>query len=458
VRNTNKRLGRLVALVLAVALVAAACGDDDDAETTTTAAETTTTAAETTTTAAETTTTTVAETTTTTVAETTTTEAGFQALYEGDLVVGYVLPQTGGLATIADALIKPLEMLQAELAEAGNTAFALLGSDSGTDPAVASVSVEQLINDEVDAIVGPAATGVSLSVIDRITGSEIPMCSPSNTGAIFTTYDDGGYYFRTAPPDNLQGQVHGDLITEGGATSVAIAYRSDEYGRGLAEAIRDQLEANGVAVVEFIEYDKDGTSFDAEAAQIAAAGVDAISIITFGEGAAFMQALTEAGVGPADVAIYVADGFKDTVTWDAIDPNNPAVLEGVRGTYPSLAPPSGEPTFPDRFEAFAPGTPTIFSSHSYDCLMTIVLAAEAAGSTDSRDVAAAMNDVTRGGEKCSSYADCHALLAEGADIDYDGASGQLDFTEAGEPGAGTYDLFTYDAEGNANTDETVDIS
>jgi len=283
------------------------------------------------------------------------------------------------------------------------------------------------------------------------------MCSPSNTGAIFTTYDDGGYYFRTAPPDNLQGQVHADLIVENGATSVAIAYRADEYGRGLAEAIRDALTASGVNVAEFIEYDKDATSFDAEAATIAAAGVDAVSIITFAEGAAFVQALIEGGVGPADVALYVADGFKDTVTAADVDPNNPAVLEGVKGTYPSLAPPSGEATFPDRFEAFAPGTPTIFSSHSYDCFMTTVLAAEVAGSSDSVAIAAAFNDVTRGGEKCSSYATCHALIVAGTDIDYDGASGPLDFVDAGEPGAGTYDKYEYDAEGSANTFETVDI-
>ncbi|MCB2224828.1 MAG: ABC transporter substrate-binding protein [Actinobacteria bacterium] len=440
---TNTRWVRPAAVVLAVALIAAACGDDDAA--TTTAEATTTTADATTTTA---------EATTTTAAETTTTEAMSMSL---DLTVGYVLPQTGGLAPIFEALTKPLEMAVGEIAAVGDTTVTLVPSDSGTDPQVATVAVDQLLNDEVDAIIGPASTGVSLSVIDRITQNGTPMCSPSNTGAIFTTYDDAGYYFRTAPPDNLQGQVHADLIVESGGSTVAIAYRADEYGRGLAEAIRDSLEASGVAVVEFIEYDKDATSFDAEAAQIAAAGVDAISIITFAEGAAFVQALIEAGVGPADVPLFVADGFKDTVTASDIDPNDASVLEGVRGTYPSLAPPSGEPTFPERFEAFAPGTPTIFSSHSYDCFMATVLAAEAAGSTDPADIAAAFNDVTRGGEKCSTYEACHALIMAGTDIDYDGASGPLDFVDAGEPGAGTYDKYEYDAEGTAVTFETVDI-
>jgi len=410
--SIKRSLTRSIAVILALGLVFAACGDDD---------------------------------------------SGSAGGFEGELTIGYVLPQTGGLAPIFDALVKPLEMAVSEIEAVGDTTVVLVPGDSGTDPQVATVTVDQMLNDEVDALIGPAATGVSLSVIDRITQSKTPMCSPSNTGAIFTTYDDDGYYFRTAPPDNLQGQVHSDLIVENGGTNVAIAYRADEYGRGLAEAIRDGLEASGVSVAEFIEYDKDATSFDAEAAQIAAAGVDAISIITFAEGAAFVQALIEAGAGPADVALYVADGFKDTVTAGDIDPNNSAVLEGVKGTYPSLAPPSGEATFPDRFEAFAPGTPTIFSSHSYDCFMTTVLAAEVAGSNDSEAIAAAFNDVTRGGEKCSSYATCHALILAGTDIDYDGASGTLDFVDAGEPGAGTYDKYEYDAEGNANTFETVDI-
>lgn len=283
------------------------------------------------------------------------------------------------------------------------------------------------------------------------------MCSPSNTGAIFTTYDDDGFYFRTAPPDNLQGAVHADMITDDGASSVAIAYQGTEYGRGLAQAIRDQLEANGVSVPAFVEYDPQATSFDAEAAEIAAAGVDAISIHGYAELNGLVQALIEAGVGPSEVALYGGDGFVDSVQAETVDPENPAVLEGVRATYPSLAPPDGEATFVDRFSAFAPDVPTIFSGHTYDCVVSLVLAAEQAGSTDPADIQAEMNDVTRDGEKCQFYRDCHTLLQLGVDIDYDGASGPLDFVDAGEPGAGTYDLVTYQDDGSRVTDATVSI-
>jgi branched-chain amino acid transport system substrate-binding protein len=224
-----------MAALVVLSLIAVACGDDDATPTT---AATTTTAAPTTTAPATTTTAGI-------------TAAPFEATF------GYLAPQTGGLSGIVDALVKPVEMAAEEIAAAGDT-LTLMIVDDGTDAAIATTAVEGLLNADVSGIFGPAATGVSLSVIDRITGAEVPMCSPSNTGSIFTTYDDGGYYFRTAPPDNLQGQVHADLITADGATKVAVAHRSDEYGRGLAQAIADALEANGVEVAAFIEFDKDG--------------------------------------------------------------------------------------------------------------------------------------------------------------------------------------------------------
>ena len=133
------------------------------------------------------------------------------------------------------------------------------------------------------------------------------------------------------------------------------------------------------------------------------------------------------------------------------------MLEGVVATGPSVAPPSGEPTFPDRFAAFAPEAPTIFSAHTYDCLMLMVLAAEASGSTDPTALQAVFNDLTKGGEKCSTYESCHALLAEGVDIDYDGAAGPLEFVDVGEPGAGTYDVFVVSAEGTYDRIDTVDV-
>ena len=74
---------------------------------------------------------------------------------DGVLKIGVLLPQTGGLSVIISALQKPIEMLDAEIAAAGGE-VELVFADSGTDPSVGSVAVDDLLNEGVDAIVGPA--------------------------------------------------------------------------------------------------------------------------------------------------------------------------------------------------------------------------------------------------------------------------------------------------------------
>lgn len=435
-----KKSLRLVALLALFALVVAACGGGAD-DTTTTAAggETTTTAAETTTTAAETTTTT-GETTPPT------------EFVHVPVKVGTLLPQTGPLSVIFDAMNEAVQLAISEVEAAGGT-IELVEADDGTDPNVASTAVDGLLNADVDAIIGAAASSVSLAVIDKITSSQVVQCSPSNTGAVFTTYEDDGFYFRTAPSDVLQGPALADVIAEDGHTDVAIIYLNDEYGVGLADVVADGVENSGGNVVARVPFDPAATSFDTEVGQAAAVNPEAVVVISFAQGVGITQAMIEAGLGPDQVGIYVTDGYKDSVVATEVDPDNPAVLEGIRGTAPSAAPENGEPTFPTRFAEFAPDAPTIFSAQSYDCLMIIALAAQVAG--EGGDIVSEMNGVTSGGTKCVSYEECVALIAAGEDIDFDGASGPLEFTDAGEPGVGTYDVYTYDAEGNPVTDKQV---
>ncbi|MGY1811918.1 protein kinase domain-containing protein [Blastococcus sp. SYSU D00820] len=70
---------------------------------------------------------------------------------------------------------------------------------------------------------------------------------------------------------------------------------------------------------------------------------------------------------------------------------------------------------------------------SYDALVVTALAAEWAGSNDARVFRAAVGAMTTGGERCTDPAACLALAEDGTDPDYDGLSGPLELTEAGEP-------------------------
>lgn len=429
-----------VAIIVIIIIAVNSGGDDDEAGDTTT-----------TTTTAEDTTTTQAETTTTTTAEETTTTTEAVAFEPVPLSLGSILPQTGQLAGIIEALEQPIRMGVEEINAVSPGLVAVTYADSGTDPTVASTNVDEFLNGEYQGILGPAATGVTLGVFDKINESQLPMCSGSNTGAALSasTYDP--YYIRTAPSDNIQAPALGDLIVNDGQATVAVVWRADEYGRGFGEALADYLESSGATVPLREGYDFNAASFSDLAASVVDSGATALAMITFDEGAQILQDLQGAGF---EGQLYVADGFKDNVTVELLG-GNAALLEGVRGTAPSSSPANGEPSFPERLEAFAPGTPTIFSAHFYDCLVVTVLAAQEAQSADPTVFVNNMITVTEGGEKCNTFEACFGLLQTGADIDYDGASGPLDFAANGEPTIGTYDLFEYDAEGAPQTFDQI---
>ena len=366
--------------------------------------------------------------------------------------IGALIPQTGALSGIGSALEQPLLMGAAEINAVSDGLVTVDIADDGTDATIAGQAVDQFLTGDHNGIIGPAASGVATAIWDEVNTAKQVMCSGSSTGAIFSTEKYNPNHVRTAPSDDIQGPLLGNLILEDGHTDVAVVWRSDEYGVGFGEAVAAGITGSGGNVVLQEAYDKDLTSFTDLAQDIVASGADALAIIAFQEGGQLFLDLQSAGY---DGQIYVADGFVDNVNATVVP--DLTKLAGIRGTYPSAAPSNGEATFGDRFAAFAPpDTPTVFSAHMYDCLAILTLAAQVAQSSDPTVYVNEIIGVTRDGEKCSLIAECLELVWAGTDIDYDGASGPLDFSPNGEPSVGVYNVIQYDASGAVQNESEIE--
>lgn len=408
------RWTKVLALLLAFTLVAAACGDDDD--------------------------------------------EGSGGGGDGpELKLGTLLPETGPLAVLGAGMVPAVQLAVEDMNAAGAN-ITLVTGDSGTDPDIANATVDNHLADNVQAIVGAASSGTSSSVLDKVTGAQVGMCSPSNTAAGLGASGDDGYYFRTAPSDDLQAPTLANLVLDDGFANVAIVSRADEYGVGFNEFFIPAFEDGGGTVVYSETYAPEAESFDDVVSDVIASGPDAVVIVAFEEGFQIIIDMIAAGVGPDAIQIYVTDGFATEAFGEKIDPENPSVGAGVRGTQPSSAPASGASFFPEAFkEAAGEDTPAIFAAHSYDCAVIFGLAALQADSGAAADWKDLVVGVTRDGTKCTTYAECAALIADGTDIDYDGAAGPLNFLDVGEPGAGTYDIYEIDADGVLEVLEQVDV-
>jgi len=230
----------------------------------------------------------------------------------GVLKFGGLLPETGNLAFLGAPMIAGVEYAIDYLNKAGGVLgkpVEYSSGDSGdTSTDTASVTVDRLLKEGVDAIIGAASSGVSLTVIDKITAAGVIQFSPANTSPKLTSYADNGLFFRNAPPDDLQGAVLAEIIIADGAQSVYIMALDDAYGTGLANVVEAVLTAAGIEVKGKKIYDPKATTFDAEVGEVVAANPDAIVLITFDEGSRILRTMVENGVGPKAKKVYGVDG------------------------------------------------------------------------------------------------------------------------------------------------------
>jgi branched-chain amino acid transport system substrate-binding protein len=429
--NMKRKRGlKLLALVGVLSLIVAACGGDGEGgDTTTTAAE-----------AEEATTTAAAE------EEPTTTAAAEEPA--GQLTFGGLLPQTGSLAFLGPPEEAGAYLAIADINEAGGVLGAdavFMPGDSGdTSTDIANATADAHLAAGVHAILGAASSSVTFTVIDKITGAGTIMFSPANTSAALTTHDDNGLYFRTAPSDVLQGQVLAELVAADSLTA-GVIYRQEPYGEGLAERFREVYEGLGGTVDPFIAYPPEGvTTFDAEVDQLVAADPEAIVVVSFEEGTLILETLHARGIGPASgKPVWGVDG---NITGLHSVMTDTSVLNGMRGTTPSVDL-STITDFTDRLNATSEigdlGGIYAYGAETYDAVIIVALAAEVAGSLVPTEIGAQINDVTRGGEKCTDFAGCMELIAGGTtDIDYDGIGGPYEFIDEGEPAAASYQIIT----------------
>jgi branched-chain amino acid transport system substrate-binding protein len=361
---------------------------------------------------------------------------------DGTLHLGTLLPQTGDLAYLGPPEFAGVDLAVQEINDAGG----VLGkpieqtkSDSGDGtPDIAGASVDKLLNAGSDVVVGAASSSVSLSVIDKITGAGKVHFSPANTAAAFDTYDDQGLYFRTSPSDRLQGQVIGNMAVEDGFTKVAVMARQDAYGEGLAEQVVETLEEKGATVTANVLYNADAENFTAEVNEVAASKPDAIVLVAFEETTKIVPQFVSKGVGPEDVQLYFVDGNMADYT----DSLKQVDLTGVKGTFP--APAEVDETFNDKLLSIDPKLKDFtYGPQSYDAVMMIALAAEAAGDDDGKAIAAELINVSKDGTECKGWEECKGLLDDGEDIDYTGVSGPCDMNDTGSPNKATIGIQEY---------------
>lgn len=367
----------------------------------------------------------------------------------GDLTLklGSALPLTGNLAFLGPPEEAGAFMAVEEINAAGKgiTIDYLPGDSGDTDNKAYDTEIPRLLAADVQAIIGAASSGVSLQFIDRVVAECVIQFSPANTSAAFSTYDDKGLYFRTAPSDVLQGEVLGNLIAEEGRQRISMIVLNDSYGTGLAGFITEAFEAAGGEVIAAPTYNTGDTNFTSQISEALAGDPDAIVLVTFDEAKTIVPELTSQFPGED---LYFVDGNLTNYSEDFA----PGTLEGAKGTYPGV----NEANIADfiaEMNSFWEGGGNdplelyAYGPETYDAVIVLALAALEARSTQGANMAEKLREVSGGtgnGTKCTSFAECADIINGGGTADYDGPSGAIAFDEVGDPTAGNILIQEYD--------------
>ncbi|WP_062078688.1 ABC transporter substrate-binding protein [Demequina globuliformis] len=361
------------------------------------------------------------------------------------LKIGTVLPLTGSLAFLGPPEVAGVDLAANEINDAGgvlgNPVEIIHEDSSDTQQAnIAPQSAQKLVSDGVSAIVGAASSAVTLNFIDDVVAAEVVQVSPANTATALSGYSE--FFFRTAPPDSVQGNALANLILEDGHQNIGVLVFNEDYGTGLRDVIKSTVEAEGGTITygnPGEEFDPAATNFTAEVEAVMATDPDALVLIAFDQTKQIIPELLSAGLDPA--TLYMTDGNTADYSADF----DAGALEGAQGTIPGA---QASDDFAMRLEE-AYGEPLdslAYGPESYDATMLIALAAVHAGATDGPSIQSSMAAVSgaTGGTECTGFEECAGLLEDGEEINYQAVSGVGPFNEQNDPSAAYVGVYSYD--------------
>jgi ABC-type branched-subunit amino acid transport system substrate-binding protein len=422
--------------------------------------------------------------------------------------LGVMNPLSGGLRSLGPSW-EQAARLAAEQVNAGGGVtdgrpLQIIVRDSATDPATAEAIAQELLDEGVVALVGPATSGEVGRVLPLVEEAQVPLLSCCATSAELSQRRSAndGFFFRTTPSDDLQGQALAFLALNGfdgeeeACGSAAIVYRDDLYGQGFERVFTPAYDGRAVAsggtgrVVANLGYPPAGNQ-----EELSTAARDAVTAIgsglVAGDNGELCVVVISFDADGAEVILGVDQELRELIAArQGSDPNfalgyhflvgdganssdfarilgerGRAGLENdVLGTVPFHATSAAYDQYAKAFRLRygTTGDPIAFTAQNYDAVVIAALAMVKAGAAiDDQGGLAVRNalfavsgrDGGRRFDEGNFFGEIASAILAGDDVDYVGPSGEVTFSAFGDV-VGDYVLWRVQA-GEAGAPYTI---
>ena len=345
------------------------------------------------------------------------------------LKFGVLTPLTGAGGQDGPRMLKAMQAVIDEVNKAGGVLqrkIETIIEDDQTNPEAAVRAARKLIEvNKVPVIMGTWASAVTSAVAPVCWESKTFLCTVSGADSI-TQLPHQGYIIRTQPTSKLQATAHAEFIAAMGKKKVAVIGIQAPFALSTKEHLDSVLKSKGASVVAHIIYEKDKATYRSEIDQALRADPDFLYLN---------------GYAP-DTVVVLRDLYKANINLPKFCQSY-AVPQKTLDTLPaevSAGTYTGQPSADIEGKAFRLGAarlgvaePDSYEAQATDWASLVILTVAKAQVATGVALKENVRKISQGsGEKVYSAVEGLKLLAEGKDINYEGASGPCDFTDIGD--------------------------
>lgn len=349
--------------------------------------------------------------------------------------VGALNPVSGAGNPYGSGMQKSIIFSADEVNKAGGASglrFEVFSEDSQTSPEAGVLAAKKLIEvNRVRAILGSRSSAVTLAIAPILESAGVIHMTNAGTSAT-APLNKKGLIFRFSSTSKRTGESLAAGALDQGLQKVAIMAINNASGREVAQGAAGMLKQAGRIVQAEVIYEPNQPSYRSEIQRALAGGPEVIIMGGFlPDVTVIAREIRQSG---SDVK-FIAPAW--AVTPKLIDALGKQAAEGIMSAdYVSSLQSEGYAHFKKRFKEVTGGDAdtNYYASCAYDMVQCLALAVEAAGaSADNAVIAKKMWEVASPpGKQVFGFAEGKKLLKAGEKINYEGASGPLDFDPQGD--------------------------
>jgi branched-chain amino acid transport system substrate-binding protein len=344
------------------------------------------------------------------------------------VTLGTLTPLSGAGGKYGPVMRDAVAAVVAQVNQAGGVLgrqILLVSEDDETNPEAGVRAAHKLIDvDKVSAIIGTWASSVTTAVAPLCWESKTFLATTSGADSI-TQLPHQGYLIRTQPNTELQGRKFGEFALELGAKRAYFLLPQTPFTQSMIDNVGKALVAKGVALGSEI-YDAKKTSYRSEVDQALRDQPDTLILGGYStDTAVLLRDVYRAGFKGRMITFgYAVDGkLLESVPQEA--------TEGVYTLSPSPALDAG--AYKKVLALLKLGELDPYTAQVYDHVNLILLAIAKAGDASGTAIRDNIRKVSQGpGTVVDNALDGFKLIAQGQEVNYDGASGPCEFDAKGD--------------------------